>query len=93
MLGNLYKAEHSIYNGRETFQICHEGVTAGHRGIAGTLDKFQRTFFIMSEHDKIRRLVEHCDVCLSKERSKKVKRGPHVPSTVGYVGGKLFIDC
>ena len=38
---------------KETFQICHEGVTARHRGVAGTLDKFQRTFFIMSACDKI----------------------------------------
>ena len=27
LLGNLYKAEHSIYNGRETFQICHDSCT------------------------------------------------------------------
>ena len=29
----------------EVFKICHEGVAGGHRGVAGTLDKFQRTFF------------------------------------------------
>ena len=77
---------------KKTFQICHEGVSAGHRGVAGTLDKFQRTFFIMSAHDKIRRLVERCDICLETERSIKVKTGPHVPSTVGNVGEKIFID-
>ena len=43
---------------KEAFKICHEGVSAGHRGVVGTLDKFQRTFFIMSVCDKIRRLVE-----------------------------------
>ena len=32
----------------EVFKICHEGVAGGHRGVAGTLDKFQRTFFAMS---------------------------------------------
>ena len=32
----------------EVFKICHEGVAGGHRGLAGTLDKFQRTFFTMS---------------------------------------------
>ena len=36
---------------KETFQICHEGLSARHRGVAGTLDKFQRTFFIMCTHD------------------------------------------
>ena len=36
------------------FKICHEGVAAGHKGMAGTLDKFQRTFFIMSACEKIR---------------------------------------
>ena len=54
---------------REAFQICHEGLAAGHRGVNGTLDKFQRTFFTLSARDKIRRLVERCDVCLTKERS------------------------
>ena len=60
--------------------------------MTGTLDKFQRTFFIMSACDKIRRLVERCDICLAKERSVKVKTGPHVPSVVGNVGEKIFID-
>ena len=41
----------------EVFKICHEGVAGGHRGVAGTLDKFQRTFFAMSAHKKIRPLV------------------------------------
>ena len=46
----------------EVFKICHEGV-------AGTLDKFQRTFFVMSAHEKIHRLVDRCNTCLAKERS------------------------
>ena len=60
---------------KETFKICHEGVKAGNRGVAGTLDKLRRTFVIMSTRDKIRRLVERCYACLSKG-----ERGPHVPS-------------
>ena len=32
----------------EVFKICHKGVAGGHRGVAGTLDKFQRKFFAMS---------------------------------------------
>ena len=75
---------------KERFKICHEGMSA--RGVAGTLEKFQRTFFIMSVRDKIQRLVEQCDVCLAKERSIKVKTGTHEPSTVGNVGEKVFID-
>ena len=74
------------------FKICHEGVAGGHRGLAGTLDKFQRTFFTMSAREKIRRLVDRFDTCLAKERSIQNKRGPHVPSTVGNVGEKVFID-
>ena len=31
---------------KETFQICHEGITSGHRGVNVTLGKFQRTFFV-----------------------------------------------
>ena len=77
----------------EIFKICHEGLTAGQRGLAGTIHKFQRTFFIMSAREKTRRLVEPCDVCLAKERSIKGKRVPHEPSTVGNVGEKVFIDC
>ena len=69
----------------EVFKICHEGV-------AGTLEKFQRTFFAMSAREKIRRLVDRCNTCLAKERSIQAKRGPHVPSTVGNVGEKVFID-
>ena len=72
--------------------ICHEGVTAGHRGVTGTLDKYQRMLFIISARDKIRRLAELCDVCSAEERSITAKRGPHIPSTVGNVGEKLFID-
>ena len=68
----------------EVFKICHEGV-------AGMLDKFQRTFFAMSAREKIRRLVDRCNTCLTKE-SIQNKRGPHVPSTVGNVGEKVFID-
>ena len=60
--------------------------------MAGTLDKFLRKFFIMSARDKLRWLVEQCDVCLAKERSVKMKTSPHVPSVVGNVGEKLFID-
>lgn len=63
---------------KETFHICHEGVTAGHRGVNGTLDKLQIKFFILSARDKIRKLVERCDMCLVKERGIKAKRGPHV---------------
>ena len=77
---------------KEVFSICHESVSARHRGVAGTFDKFQRTFFVMSAHDKIRKLVERCDICLAKERSVKVKTGPHVLSVVGNVGEKIFID-
>ena len=36
----------------EVFKICHEGMAGGHRGVAGTLDKFQRTFFLMSAREK-----------------------------------------
>ena len=42
----------------EVFKIYHEGVAGGHRGVAGTLDKFQRTFFTMSAREKIHRLVD-----------------------------------
>ena len=76
----------------EVFKICHEGVAGGHRGMAGMLDKFQRTFFAMSAREKIRRLVGQCNTCLAKERSIQAKRGPHMPSTVGNVGEKVFID-
>ena len=44
----------------------------------GTLDKLQIKFFILSARDKIRKLVERCDMCLVKERGIKAKRGPHV---------------
>jgi len=53
----------------EVFKVCHEGMARGHRGVAGTLDKFQRTFFVMSAHEKIWRLVDRCNTCLAKERS------------------------
>jgi len=46
----------------------------------------------MSAREKIRRLVDRCNTCLAKERSIQNKRGPHVPSTVGNVGEKVFID-
>ena len=56
------------------------------------LDKFQRTLFVLSAQDKIRRLVERCDICLTKERSIKPRMGPHIWSTVGNVGEKVFIN-
>ena len=55
-------------------------------------DKFQRTFFAMSACEKIQRLVDRCNTCLAKKRSIQAKRGPHVPSTMGNVGEKVFID-
>jgi len=69
----------------EVFQICHEGLAAGHRGANGTLGKFQRTFFTLSSKDKIRRPVECCDVCLTKERSIKYQMGPRMQSPLGNV--------
>ena len=68
----------------EVFKICHEGV-------AGMLDKFQRTFFAMSAREKIRRLVDRCNTCLANERSIQAKRGPHMPSTVGNVSMSEFV--
>ena len=56
--------------------------------MAGTLDKFQRTFFAMSDRENIGRLVNRCNTCLAKEKSIQAKRGPHLPSTVGNVGGE-----
>ena len=52
---------------KEAFNICNEGITSGHRGVVSTLDKFQRTFFVLSARDRIRRIVERCDICLTKE--------------------------
>ena len=51
---------------KEAFQICHEGIMSGHRGVAGMLDKFQGTSFVLSASDKVRRLVEQRDICLTK---------------------------
>ena len=61
----------------EVFKISHEGVAGGHRVVARKSDKFQRTFFMMSALEKIRRLVDRCNICLAKERSIQAKRGPH----------------
>ena len=47
---------------------------------------------MMSAREKIRRLMDRCNPCLAKERSIQAKRGPHVPTTVGNVGEKVFID-
>ena len=78
---------------KEAFQICHEWIASENRVDAGTLDKFQKTFSVLLARDKIRRLVERCDICLTKERSIKPKMVPHLPSTcVGNVGEKVFID-
>ena len=33
---------------KETFQICHRRIMFEHRGVKSTLDKFQRTFFVLS---------------------------------------------
>ena len=59
----------------EVFKICHEAMAGEHRGVAGTLDKFQRAFFTMSAHEKIRRLVDGCNTCLAKERSIQTREG------------------
>ena len=75
---------------KKGFSLCDD--TTGHRGVNRTLDKFQRIFFVLSACDKICRLVERCDVCLTKERSIKAKMRPHEPSTVGNLSEILFID-
>ena len=76
----------------EGFKICHEHTLSGHRGIQGTLNKFSSSFFIVSAPDKIRDLVASCDVCLAKIKSLPGHKGIHVPSIVGSVGEKTFID-
>ena len=60
--------------------------------IEAWLDKFQRTFFTMSACENLRRLVDRCNIFLAKEKIIQNKRGPYVPSTVGNVGEKVFID-
>ena len=47
---------------KEVFKISHEGLAGGHRGVAGMLDKFQRTLFVMSACEKILRLVNWCNL-------------------------------
>ena len=48
---------------------------SGHRGVAGMLNKFQRISFVFfSARDKIRRLVERCDLCLTIEKSIKPRK-------------------
>ena len=54
-------------------------------GLNGTLDKFQRTFLVLSA-------LTSLDICLTRERSIKPKMGCHVSSTVGNIGKKVFID-
>ena len=56
-----------------------------HEGVKITLDKFQRTFFVLSARTS-------SDICLTRERSINPKMGCHVSSTVGHIGKKVFID-
>ena len=35
-------------------------------------------------------MVDRCNTCLAKERSIQAKRVPHMPSTVGNVGEKVY---
>ena len=74
----------------ETWSICHEGCSSGHRGIAGTLAKFQQSFFVISAQDKVRIMGEKCDQCIDKERSLKNRVRIQVPSLVGNWGEKRF---
>ena len=76
----------------EVFKKCHEGVAGAYRGVAGTLDKFQRTFLVMTAREKIRRLVDQRNTCPARERSIQANRRPHMPSTVGKVREKVSID-
>ena len=43
----LSVSPHCLLLSLSVFKICHEFVAGGHRGMAGTLDKFQRTFLMM----------------------------------------------
>ena len=36
--------------------------------------------------------MDRCNTCLAKEGSIQAKSGPRVPSTVGNIGEKVFID-
>ena len=47
---------------------------------------------MLSAQDKIRIMGEKCDQCIVKECSVKQRVGIHVPSMVGNVGEKMFID-
>ena len=77
---------------KEVWSLCHQSDSGGHRGIDGTLDKFNRGFFMLSPRPKMRYLNEGCDTCITKERSVPSRVGEHVPSLTGYVGEKLYID-
>ena len=64
----------------------------GHKGLEETLNKFLRGFFMLSVRPKLRFLNGECDTCIVKEWSMPVRTGVHMPSLIGYVGEKLYID-
>ena len=47
---------------------------------------------MISARQKLRFLNGGCDTCKVKERSMPVRTKEHVPSLMGYVGEKLFVD-
>ena len=77
---------------KEVWSLCHQSDLGGHRGLEGTLNKFLKGFFLLSERQKLRFLTVRCDTCFTKEQKKLVRTGEHVPSLTGYVGEKLYID-
>ena len=66
---------------REVWSLCHQSDLGGHRGPEGTLNKLLKGFFKLSARQKL--------VFLN---GGGARTGEHVPSLMGYIVEKLYVD-
>ena len=60
-------------NEEEIFRRYHDDPKEGHQGIARTIEKIQRNYYITSLHRKIKKYITECELC---NRSKNAYRKP-----------------
>lgn len=60
---------------KEIFQKYHDDPKEGHQGIARTIEKIQRNYYISGIHRKIKKYIADCELCNKSKNDYKKPAG------------------
>ena len=77
---------------REVYHWSHVHTTAGHFGITATCLRAAQRFFWPNMATYLKRAVNYCDDCISKQQKVNLKQTEHKPRRHGHPNQVLYID-